>query len=254
MCARQYYYQRILEIGEDQRGSLTVLGVVWHYAIDVYETYNHDIELAKRAFIYYWEHPQLLGEHIDFWHRKTTFTQLQNRGIAMLERYHELAPWKKGRMIGTEIRFEVPIGDHVLKGFIDKLWERPGQKRLEVIDFKTGSYVPERLRYNLQFTAYCYATMRPEFWLKVPGYEDAYEHYKDWKRAGWWFHARNSKMFNAGERGEDDYRRLRLAVDAMDEAIEKEVFPLDISGSSCGYCPFVDGICGSEAPNPLEGV
>ena len=157
-CARSYYYSHILGLGQSQSGSLTVLGTVWHYAVDVYENYDHDLDLAKRTFVHYWENPDQLGERIDFWHRGTTHKGLRKRGLAMLDSYHELAPWRKGKLLGTEIRFEVPIGDHILQGTIDKLWYRPGQKKIEVIDFKTGSVVPEKLRYNIQFTAYCYAT------------------------------------------------------------------------------------------------
>lgn len=250
-CARQYYYEVVLGLGKEERGSLTVLGTVWHYAIEVYENYGYDLDLAKRTFAYYWDHPDQLGERIDFWHRQTSREGLLKRGLSMLEQYHELKPWTEGKLIGTEIRFKVPLGDHVLKGFIDKLFARPGQRKLEIIDFKTGSYVPEKLRQNLQFTSYCYATMRPEFWVDIPGFEDGHVKFEGWKRNGWWYHARNNKMFNAGFRGEVDYKRLLLAATEMDRAITANVFPLDISGASCGYCPFVEKICGSEMLDPV---
>lgn len=249
-CARSYYYSHVLGLGESLAGSLTVLGTVWHYAVDVYENYDHDLDLAKRTFVHYWEHPEQLGERIDFWHRSTTHMGLRKRGLAMLDSYHELAPWRQGVLLGTEVRFEVPIGDHVLEGTIDKLWYRPGQKKIEVIDFKTGSVVPEKLRYNIQFTAYCYATERPEFWQYVPGFEDSYEEFAGWERTGWWYHARNNKMFSAGKRQAFDYQRLLLAVNEMDNALQANVFPLDIRGDSCGWCPFVDEICGSEMVDP----
>jgi hypothetical protein len=245
-CARQYYYGRILGLGGDQVGSLTVLGSVWHFAADVYETYGHDIDLAKRTFIKYWGNPQLLGLQIDFWHNRTDFNGLKRRGLDMLDRYHELQPWTGGKLIGTEVTFRVPIGEHMLTGTIDKLWVRLGAKKIEVIDFKTGSYVPEKLRYNIQFTAYCYATTTPEFWAQIPGHEDGFERYQRFQRQGWWYHARNNKMFNAGYREESAYKRLLLAINEMDKALKAEVYPLDYSGESCGYCPYVDDVCGSE--------
>lgn len=250
VCARQYYYAKVLELRPEKVGSLTVLGTVWHYAVDVYETFGHDLDLAKRTFRHYWSYPEQLGEHVDFWHRQTTYEGLLKRGLAMLERYHELAPWQQGKLAGTEIHFYVPLGDHILEGTIDKLYVRPQAKKIETIDFKTGSVVPEKLRYNLQFTSYSYATTRPEFWQYVPGFEDGYEKYKNYDRMGWWYHARSNKMFNAGHRGELDYRRMLLAADAMEEAIEANVYPLDYSGISCGYCPYVDDVCGSEVENP----
>lgn len=251
-CTRQFYYSKVLKLGGDQSGSLTVLGSVWHFAVEVYENYDHDIELAKRTFVQYWENPDALGLHIDYWHRGTSRNSLRKRGLAMLDRYHELAPWREGRLIGTEIEFHVPIGDNTLKGYIDKLWYRPGAKRVEVIDFKTGSYVPQKLRYNVQFSAYCYATERPEFWVDIPGFEDGYERFKGWQRAGWWYHARNNKMYNAGKRGVDDYKRLSLAVLELVRAVELDVYPLDISGENCAFCPYVEEICGSEMNDPLE--
>lgn len=250
-CARQFYYSKILGLGEEQVGSLTVLGTVVHFAIDVYETYGRDLDLAQRTFLHYWENPHLLGEKIDFWHRQSTYETLRDRGLSMLERYAELEPWS-GELVGTEIHFEVPIGEHVLQGTIDKLFVRTGVKRLDVIDFKTGARVPEKLRYNVQFTAYCYATLRPEFWKQVPGFEDGLERFDGFDRNGWWYHARDNKMFNAGKRTEQDYRRLFLAIEQMDATIQAGVFPLDVNGENCGYCPFADSICGSEMPNPVE--
>jgi len=249
-CARQYYYSRVLNLGDELSGSLTVLGTVFHYAVEVYENYGYNLELAKSTFDYYWRCPEQLGERIDFWHRRSTYDNLRKRAHTMLERYHALSPWKKGKLVGTEVHFIVPLGDHELEGTIDKLFMRPGIKVLEIIDFKTSAKVPEKLSQNVQFSAYCYATERPEFWDNVTGF--SYDQFIDWKRQGWWFHARNGKMFNAGYRTEEHYKRLLLAVNAMDEAIKKEVFPLTISGESCGYCPFADGVCGSEVSNPTE--
>ena len=251
-CARQYYYERILQLPGGEVGSLAVFGNVIHYSIDVYENYGYDLDLALRTFKHYWDHPEELGLTIDFWHRSTNKENLKRRGLDMLIRYHELSPWSRGKLIGTEVEFEVPIGDHTISGFIDKLWFRPGQKKVEVIDFKTGAWVPEKLRYNLQFTVYCYATERPEFWKGVKGWEHGYDEFLGWKRAGWWYHARKNKMFNAGNRGPADYKRLLLAVEEMYRAIELNVFPLDYSGESCGWCPYAEEVCGSEMNDPVE--
>lgn len=250
-CARQWYYSRVLGLAEEQVGSLTVLGSVFHYAADVYETYGRDLDLALRTFEYYWEHPEELQLKVDFYHRSTTWTGLMKRGLEMLERYAELELWR-GELVGTEISFEVQLGEHTLSGQIDKLWVRSGQRKLDIVDFKTGAKVPEKLRYHLQFTAYCYATLRPEFWKFVPGYEDGFERFKGYERDGWWYHARDNKMFNAGLRTKLDYQRLYLAVEQMEATIDAGVFPLDANGENCGYCPFVGSVCGSEMPNPVD--
>jgi len=246
-CSRQFYYQHILKMPQGEVGSLTVLGSVWHFAVQVYEEYGQNLELGLKTFDYYWDNPEKLdrGQKIDFYHPRTTHEGLRDRGHKMLVQYHEMLPWKSGTNIGSEVVFLVPIGDHELSGIIDKLWVRPRNKTLEIIDFKTGAKVPEKLRYNLQFTSYAYATTTEEFWQQVPGYEDGHERFKSYRRQGWWYHARNSKKFNAGFREEKDYRRLLLAVESMEKCIDADAFPLTVEGAACAYCPYEE-ICGTE--------
>lgn len=248
-CAQQYQYKYLLELEGDQYSAHTTLGSVFHYAIEVYEQYDNDIDLAVKTFRYYWNHVDELDLRIDYYPPRTNHQGLEDHGAQMLERYHALSPWKGGILLGTEIYFEVPLGHHTLRGIIDKLFLRRQAKEIQVIDFKTGTRVPQKLRHNLQFTSYMYATTRPEFWLQVPGWEDFWEKSIDYKRVGQWYHARNNKMFNAGYRNDLDYRRLRHAVDQMERAIEAEVFPLTIEGAVCGWCPWVE-ICGTEVASP----
>ena len=250
-CPRQYYYEKIAKLGEDQSGSLTVLGSIWHYAIDVYETLGGDLDTALATFEYYWKNPWKLGLKIDFWHRGGTQESLLKRGLAMLVRYDELAPWE-GDIISTEVPFAVPLGDHTLRGVIDKVVVHPGQKIVEVVDYKTGSYVPEKLKFNVQFTSYCYATERPEFWEGI-GRPDDFYMYAGWSRQGKWFHARNTKVYNTGFRGAIDYQRLLLMANEMERSIEAEIFPVDYSGETCGYCTFVE-TCGTEVEDPRLGI
>lgn len=253
-CARQYYYQHVLELPGEQVNAYTTLGSVFHFAMDVYETYGNDIDLAVRTFRHYWNNLDELGLRIDIYPpRGLNHAALGDRGVDMLERYHDMAPWKGGVLIGTEIKYEVPIGGHTIRGIIDKLFLRPQVKKIEVIDFKTGANVPEKLRYNLQFTSYLYATTRPEFWENVPGWEEFYIDSLTYKRQGFWYHARNSKMFNCGYRDDLDYRRLRLAVEAMADCIEADLYPLTVSGEACGYCGFIE-ICGTEVESPNADV
>lgn len=248
-CANQYKYQYVLKLEGEQKNAYTVLGSVFHMAIEVYELHDHNIDLALRTFSHYWNHPEDMGERIDFYPPRTTHRAMEESGLEMLQRYHELEPWKGGIILGTEVRFEVPLGLHTLVGVIDKLYLRPQKREIQVIDFKTGYKVPERLRFNLQFTSYMYATTRPEFWASVPGYEDFWMDSLAYPRLGQWYHARSHKMLNAGFRDDLDYRRLLLAADQMAAACEADIFPLTISGEACGYCSWVD-ICGTEVDSP----
>ena len=246
-----FYYERILNLPAGPSGSLTVLGSVWHYAVEVYEEYDGDIGLALKTFDYYWDSPELLGQTIDFWHPRTSYEGLRKRGREMLQRYHDLQPFQYGTTLGTEIEFVVPIGSHEIHGIIDKLQMRPRKKELEIIDFKTGAKTPTKLRHNLQFTSYMYATTQPEFWAAVPGHEDGYELYRNYKRSGWWLHARNTKKIHVGERTQRDYDRLLLAIDEMEKAIDQGIFPLTISGEECGYCPYEEDVCATEVTNAI---
>ena len=221
----------------------------------MYEQWGRDVELAHRTFDRYWAAPHALGERIDFWHPTTTFEGLEKRGHEMIDAYHELSDWrsKSHVTLGTEIRFVVPLGErHELEGTVDKLVANKATKSISVIDFKTGSNVPRKLRFNLQFSAYCYATTRKEFWQFVPGFEDGYERFHGWSRDGWWYHARNGRFFNAGKRSDEDYRRVILAANEMENAIKANAFPLDVKGENCYYCPFSDGTCGAEVEDEWQ--
>ncbi len=248
-CANQYKYKYILELEGDSFNALTVVGSVFHYAVEVYEQYDHDIDLAVKTLRYYWNHLDELDLRIDSYPKRTSHQGLEDHAVERLERYHQLTPWKGGELVGTEITFEVPLGPHVLRGIIDKVFARPEANEIQVIDFKTGYKVPQKLRHNIQFTSYMYATSRPEFWGQVPGYEQSYERFINYKRIGQWYHARNNKMFNAGYRDDSDYRRLLLAVDQMEASIENDIYPLTIEGEVCGWCPWVE-ICGTEVESP----
>ena len=239
-CAMQYKLAKVERRGEQRVGSLTVLGTVFHYAAEVYDLYQ-DLELAKASFDKYWSVPEMLGETIDFWHRRTTYDTLRKRGLSMLESYAQLAGYKE--LVEAEAHFIVPIGDHELEGTIDRLYVRPGQQKVEIVDLKTAASVPEKLGYNIQFTAYCYATTQKEFWEQIERPE-MFDQVKDWNRGGQWYHARTGKIWNAGNRDQQAYNRLRMAVEQMAAAVEADVYPLTISGEACGYCPFVEGICG----------
>lgn len=252
-CANSYKYRYVLELEGDTYNAFTVVGSVFHYAAEVYEQYDCDIDLAVKTLRYYWNHLDELGLRIDAYPPRTSHQGLEDHAVDMLERYHQLAPWKGGELIGTEITFDVPLGRHVLRGVIDKLFARPQVQELQIIDYKTGYKVPKKLKFNIQFTSYMYASSRPEFWEQVPGYEHSYEQFKDYKRVGQWYHARNNKMFNAGYRDDSDYRRLLLAVDQMEASIKNDIYPLTIEGEVCGWCPWVE-ICGTEVESPNQDL
>lgn len=243
-CANQYKYKYVLQLGGDQVGALTVAGSVIHYALEVHDQFGQNLQQALDTFDYYWNNPKELGETIDYYPPRVNHESIRSNAHEMIRRYHDSVPWKKGKLIGTEIRFEVPLGRHTLRGIIDRLDLRAN--RLEIIDHKTGSYIPKNLRHDLQFTSYLYATTQPEFWEQVPGdYAGFWEEAETLPRFGIWHDVRNNKTVHAGERTVADYHRLELAVNQMEAALEADVYPLSISGDACGWCAWSE-ICGTE--------
>lgn len=116
-----------------------------------------------------------------------------------------------------------------------------------------------RLRQNLQFTAYLYATTCREFWTGNRG-EDGfgeergaamYEQMKDWGRRGTWINLRQFKFQDAGWRGPIDYGRFALAVEQFAAMVKADVFPLTINGEVCRYCDY-RAVCGGTGIAPED--
>jgi CRISPR/Cas system-associated exonuclease Cas4 (RecB family) len=107
-------------------------------------------------------------------------------------------------------------------------------------------------------TAYYYASLQPEFWIgyneDYPGMEnglDLYYEFLDSPRKVIWYHLMDNKEINAGPRDDDDFGRLYRCIDSVAEAIEKNVFVPNISGSSCIWCDYQD-ICPVQIPSYVE--
>lgn len=99
------------------------------------------------------------------------------------------------------------------------------------------------LEEDLQFTAYSYATLQPEFWVAMfPGQPakglELYEKYKDLPRYGEWVQLTDSKRMDAGIREERHYNRLIMAVNAMADSIAMRIFVPTISGETCRFCDY----------------
>lgn len=219
---------------------------------------------ALATFAHYW-HPmniEALTEPVpeDGWIRGQGYAILRQRGLDAIRKYADLLRFDKHQLLALEFSFVVPIDGtwdfeleepHLLAGTIDRLAIRHFKRQpvLMADDFKTGR-TKTYLRHDIQFTAYCYATTRKEFWV---GYkheegfehgEDLFELYQDLPRRGTWIDLKNYKNVDAGWRGEQDYERFRMAVTQITSSIQADIFPLNISGENCQYCEY-RGICGS---------
>lgn len=141
---------------------------------------------------------------------------------------------------------------------------------------------PTYLRWNMQGTAYAYASTIPEFWTTWPesgvgeleGFDAGTIGSLDALFSSWgfrlhsgshgegalasrrfrWIDLKNNKFVDGGWRNARDYARLHLAVDAYVRACEAEVYAINTTGEVCRYCPFRTTCGGIELPNEEAGA
>lgn len=226
------------------QSSAMSFGTVIHEAVLVMETAPRDnLAAGINHFDSMWDNLAAHGLAYDYLLPRNSHESYRELAYKILRDWWALIQWESDVVLGREYQFTVPIGDHELTGTIDKFGLRPlkgGAVAVLVSDYKTGSKQPTRdyLAHDLQFSAYCYATTQPEFWVNIPNGMALYEEYKDAPRTGEWVHLRTPRRVPAGDRVEMHYNRLRYAIDQIDLAISTGIFVPDISGSSCEYCEF----------------
>lgn len=240
----------------------TAFGSCIHHALHLYNT-NFDVEQAVAEFRRVWNEPALIGAEFAYWPRATTFGGLMNRGTEILREYDAKQKWEKRRVLGAEHRFLVPFGVHEISGIVDLLEAKKSGKGVEtirVVDYKSNSKLPfgPQLRVNIQFTAYVYASLQPEFWLgngpdypALPNGQFYWETLKDTPRRAIWYHLMANKEIDAGERDDNDFMRLYRVACEVERALDAQVFVPNISGESCVYCPYTDP-CGLHIPTEEE--
>lgn len=191
-----------------------------------------------------------------------SYSSLLQRGRETIRRYWDLKRYDDEEVLALEIPFIVDIEGtwddelnepHKLAGTIDRLSLRHYRRQLHVCvdDWKTGKK-PRYLKHNIQFSAYSYATTQQEFWTgwfddALPdgfGEERGYALWKrlaDAPRHGWWINVMGGPdWLDAGLREERDYARFKHSVDQYVRARRHQIFPLNIDGEICQFCPFRD--------------
>jgi hypothetical protein len=252
-CAEQHRRQLNGERGKQL--SATAFGSVMHHALHTLER-TRDLDLALNTFEHYW-HPlniDVICEPVEEWIAKQTFSGLLRKGQETIRRYWDLKRYDDEEVLALEVPFVVPIEGtpHHLAGTIDRLSLRHYKRQLHVCidDWKTGKK-PTFLKHNIQFTAYGYAATRPEFWLGSPEHltegfgevrgRELFDRLVGAPIHGWWINVMGGPdWIDAGLRGPRDFKRFFHAVDQYVRAREAEIFPLNIDGQVCEYCPFRD--------------
>lgn len=245
---------RYIDGGEGLQNAKASFGVIIHDALEQYNV-TGDIDYAIERFKFHWDHPEELDVVPDVWPKNTDFGKLRNKGIDILEQYHGKNRWEDRSIVTQEHKFCVPMGDHLLSGIVDCIEVKTsgrGVRTLRVIDYKTNVKAPTiaQLRMDIQFTAYVYASMQPEFWLGNeevdPKYvplengERMFRALEGVQRRAVWYDLWNLKEKDAGDRDDNDFLRLYRCITEVNNALEKEVYVPNISGDTCTFCDFTE--------------
>ncbi len=261
--------------------SALAFGSVMHHALETFERLSHNettsYEAAIRAaidtFDHYW-HPtniDVICPAVQLWLPRQGYGELRTRGINAIAEYAQLMRYDDHELLATEYSFMVPIDGtwddelaepHQLAGTVDRLAVRyfRGKPAVCIDDFKTGKEY-KNLRQNLQFTAYCYASTKHEFWTGWQG-EDGFgtergtrlfNRFQNAGRRGTWINLRSIRFQDAGWRGPRDYERFAIAVSQVHASMTAEIYPLSLSGDTCTYCEFRDVCAGVGVPEATHG-
>lgn len=242
----------------------TVFGSVVHVALQHLYDSGGDLEGARKRFGAMWANPDKYGYHIDWWPKYSSFDTLMKKGRDQIKAMHDSHRWQSFVVLGTEVPFLVPFGDHELTGFIDLLGiekSGTGVETLKVIDYKTAAKIPTlaELALDPQLSTYLYAVKQHEFWTGVegdprfPGIDNG-----EWwwsmtrsmnTRAIWWSVMHN-RQIDSGPRTEADFQRLYRVACEIDQATKAGIHVPRI-GHACDWCDFVDH-CRMEIPVALQ--
>jgi hypothetical protein len=122
----------------DPNNANAAYGNCIHDALEYYLN-TLDVEAAVERFKKTWENPELLDLRIDIWLPRTSYGGFRESGINLIRAYHEKGKWDDRKLIATEHKFAVPIGDHLLSGVVDLLEyyrDKKGRRVLKVVDHK----------------------------------------------------------------------------------------------------------------------
>jgi putative RecB family exonuclease len=141
------------------------------------------------------------------------------------------ANWRKThpeyRLVETEFAFEVPIGDHLVRGYIDRVFEHPDHG-LTVVDLKTGS-------------------KRPDNPLQLALYRAAWNLSREAKvNHGAWFMTKDGELFPQDLSPYTDQILSRM-IDQYLAGVEADVFLPNV-GAVCFSCPMKPACAAAVGP------
>ena len=271
-CAQQ---KRLVDLSRTGEGpaprqlSATAFGTVMHHALQAMEQLHHQgrtdaLEVAQATFVHYWNPANIseLTEPVDEWIARQTHGGLQRKGKDSLALHYEYLKGKGAneKLLALELNFNLPmLVDgvwHEISGTVDRLAIKKyqGKSFVSIEDFKTGIQ-KEHLRWNVQFTMYGWASTQQGFWDQWDNGVDLWKAYQPLGRRGTWINLKNGyKRADAGWRGPQDYARLHVAIREYVRAVEAGIYPLNLDGAVCEYCPFRDTCGGVAVPDKEYGT
>lgn len=225
------------------------------------------------------------------WIARQTYMGLKARGREVIKNWAEILKDDRSHVLALEYQFAVPVEIagrlHTLTGTVDQLTIKTisGRKpHLSIRDWKSGKK-PTYLRWNNQGTTYAYATTTPEFWngwagsgmqeLETfsPDVMEQMEHvfsshgyslhsgdqaFAEGKplasRRFYWGDLNEGKFSDGGWRVQQDYDRMKHAIDSYVRACEAEAYGVNLDCSVCMFCPFKSSCAGVGLPSPTEGA
>lgn len=245
-CPLLFKFQNVDGLPREQSGSLTY-GSILHDCVLFMEV-NQDLAGAVARFHELWQAPTLLGAeyHIDYYVKGTNWKKFNDEGPRVLKDWWSIISWDAALTLAREYSFEVPVGSsgNTLVGTVDKLEVKfradVGSYVVNVSDYKTNKKTPtyDYLAEDLQFSAYGYATTRPEFWTGIPNGQALFEQYRDLPRYGEWVQLTTPRRMDAGVRTQRHYNRVGMAVDGLADSLAMGIFVPNISGETCRYCEY----------------
>jgi hypothetical protein len=137
-CPLQAYFQEYANLPRKQ-GSKAMFGTCVHAALEYYNR-TGDVDMAKKLFLEAWENPATIGQpEVEIWNKFTTYGGLRQRGIEILNTYHDRMKIEERTVIVAEHTFLVPFGQHELTGTADLVSVRKnhrGKQILALEDYK----------------------------------------------------------------------------------------------------------------------
>lgn len=252
-CPLQAKFKVIDGLPDPQNAKATFGSIIHYVLLENFVRSDHmDVEKAVAQFEHLWSNPDTMGLTPDYWPKYTNFSGLMEKGREIIRDFASGRKWETRKIVATEHHFLVDMGEHQIEGTVDLLEIRKnsrGIKQLRITDLKTSGSKPSlmKLRADIQFTAYYWASLQPEFWLGhgTPEYpaiisEGELEQYLKMPRVCNWYHLYSCQEIDAGPRDDNDFLRLYRACKEIEKALKHEVYVPNISGDSCTFCPYTE--------------